>query len=158
MKLSIISSFAILLVVSYLVTPKRLHIFERLFVWLLFQFIYFLYLGTVTTNLKNLVMPESNSLYVSYIIFNAIIIPLVILWYLEFLHRLQSLFAKIVITIFWVGVMVSFEYIASSLHVFYRQPVWELWWSVIIWSVFLLIAYISDLIVKKMMKDELSVI
>jgi hypothetical protein len=153
MTFPIIFSITFILIISFGVTKKKLHLFEILFMWMIINLIHHNFLTVTAVNLQMFDFAEYPANYWTLVLMRVFLIPMLIIWYFD-----QTLSEKIYIKWAWLPAFIllltGVEYLADILNV-YRHSHWKLWWSFIEWFlIFLLVnftwAWFRKLLIKEM--------
>ncbi|TCP52173.1 hypothetical protein EV586_11424 [Tumebacillus sp. BK434] len=133
-------SAAMLLLVAFICLPKRLHPREIATVWTGFVFVLITLLGMAgPKNGKFLSVQEDLPTYVSIRIWEVLVIPLVLLLYLNRSQSLERRGAKWLAALFCLLVLYGCELGIVCLKVMSYQR-WQFWWSPFFWLVMLAFA------------------
>lgn len=140
METAFLISAGILLLVAYISLPKRLHPREVAVVWMGFVFVFVTLLGMAgPENGKFLKMQEDLSTYFSIRIWEMMVIPLVLLLYLNGDQALKRRRAKLLAALGCYLVLYGWELLVVFLQVI-NYDKWKFWWSPFFWLLMLVYA------------------
>jgi hypothetical protein len=139
--LSVYSSFAIMALISFCTSPKKLHLYQILFIWMGIVFFDDLYF-TMTSLNAEIVKP-------SYTVANTVIrnlslyvlTPIIMIWGLDFAARSRTKSAKGLWLLLIIALMLGLEYSLSVTKVMHFPPYWKAWWSMLEMIALLLLSY-----------------
>jgi hypothetical protein len=115
--LSIIINITFLIVITYIYLKKRLHIYESVLIFLSSSFIHSSKVQTQYLNKETLIVPRDIALLVIFWSLINILVPMILIWYLELLYWFRSTKLKILLTFVCVIVLLGMEEIAVRFNV-----------------------------------------
>ncbi|MGG3466180.1 hypothetical protein ABES02_01130 [Neobacillus pocheonensis] len=131
MKLTIIIDVAILLLASFCIKKKRLHLFENLFILMILEFLVTSYCAILYINLDVWTVTNETVPFIIFRIYEAIIWPFVWLLYLNLLPNMKSRFSKWILTGIFVGIQSGIErWLVEWEVITYKD--WPFWHSIIL--------------------------
>jgi hypothetical protein len=145
---------ASLLLIHYVVSEKALHPLEHVFVWLLFVsvFITFVDLATPKNSEMFTIKHEWTNRY-GLRLNEIIIVPLIMLFYLERIHKIDTLIKKMANFIVFLLILLLNEWLLKQFNVI-EQKEWNDWWSVPNWILWLIFALIVQKLFRKLLIKE----
>jgi hypothetical protein len=154
MAFPIFFSLTIILMISFVVTKKNLHLFEILFMWMIINVIHHNFLTVAAVNLRMFDFADNIANYWTLVLVRVFLIPLLIIWYFD-----KTLSANPCKKWTWLpaGILIlaGVEYLADVLHVF-RHTRWKFWWSFIEWFVIFLLVNYSLIWYRNLLRMELK--
>lgn len=125
-------SFAIILLLFFILIRKKNNKLTLLFVLLGMEYLFTSFISVIADNEKLWRISKEPSHFVMFRVAEVVVIPLLLLWYLEFDRRVHSLPAKV--TLFVIGVLslTGIEKLLVLLKVM-DQVNWPLWASLVSW-------------------------
>jgi Kef-type K+ transport system membrane component KefB len=152
MAFSIFFSLTVILAVSFALTQKNLHPFEILFMWMVTTIIHHTFVTITAVNLKLMDFAHHPENYWALVFNRVFLIPLLIIWYFDAMVARRPyqkwLWLPLAILILSGG-----EYLSEWLGL-YTYTRWKLWWSLIEWSVILLLIHFSWMWYRSLLKKE----
>ncbi|ARU60731.1 hypothetical protein CBW65_06245 [Tumebacillus avium] len=154
METAFLSSAGILLLVAFISLPKRLHPREIAAVWLGLVFVFVTLLGMAgPSNGKFLFMQENLSTYISIRLWEVLVIPLVMLLYLNGNQALKRGRAKLLAALTCFLVLYGWELLVVSLKVI-KYNKWQFWWSPIFWLLMLIYGIFVQKGMRRLLRRE----
>jgi hypothetical protein len=141
--LVIIFSMTLLVLILFVVQPKKLHIFEILLIWCLFIFVYENFLAYFTLNAKLLTFSEKPQMVIAFIVMRLVLSPVILIWGIDISFTLDSWRKKGILFLVIVSVLVWLQYLAEWTDILKRES-WKLWWSYAEWGfIFLMLVWVQ---------------
>ncbi|PLS02439.1 hypothetical protein [Neobacillus cucumis] len=140
MTISIISSITLLILISYCVTPKKLHIFEIIFIWLVVWLLMHPLSWIIYVNLTWLKVSTNLGDFWAYAFDRLILLPLLIVLFFEALLRTNRKVAIYTVLFVEILILMLDEYVLLKLGVLHEVN-WNIVFSFIEKSFILLISY-----------------
>ncbi|EPZ42367.1 hypothetical protein N007_15115 [Alicyclobacillus acidoterrestris ATCC 49025] len=144
-------SLSIILIITFVVTKKHLHLFEIMFIWMCAMIIDHNVMTVVTLNLGMYQFTDSPSDYLALTLVRIVILPLLIVWYFDITS--VKAYQKWIWLPAGIAVLIGVEYLSDVLGVFERTR-WNLWWSVIEWFVVFVVLNYAWLWYRNMLRRE----
>jgi hypothetical protein len=140
MAFSIFFAITVILLISFVVTRKNLHVFEILFLWMVIIIIHHNFFTVAAVNLHLFDFGGHLERYWSLVFIRVFLIPLLMIWCFD-----RTLAEKAHKKWGWLALgilaLTGLEYLSDVLLVF-RRMAWNYWWSLMEWIViFLLVEY-----------------
>lgn len=154
MAFSILFSLTVILAVSFLVTRRNLHPFEILFMWMVTVIIHHTFITITAVNLKLMDFADHPEKYWALVFYRAFLIPILIIWYFDAMVARRP-YQKWLWLPLGILILSGSEYLAVWLDL-YTYTQWKLWWSLIEWSVILLLVYYSLLWYRSLLRKEIT--
>ena len=154
MLLSYAIDASLILFFALVFKKKILHSYEYIFIYLVFTFFFITLVDFATPYNSHLFgLTKDKVEYWSILIVQLLIIPILVLFYLERLNLSKSKTKKLGIFVFFVLLIYLIE--QALVHVGYiKYKNWQAWWSPIAWGIALGIVYlIQQLYHKHLIKD-----
>lgn len=154
MTFCIIFSVSFILLLAYIVSKRKLHLFEILFIWMVVIIIHNNFLTITAINLRMFDFAETPNNYWSLVLMRMLLIPLLIIWYLD--HTLSpKWYTKWVWLPIGILLLVGIENMGQVLNV-YKATRWKFWWSFIEWFVILVLVIYPCSWFRNLLKSELK--
>jgi len=131
MKLTMTIDAAILLLVSFFIMKKRLHLFENLFILMILEFLVTSYCAILYINLDVWAVTNGTQLFIIFRVYEAIIYPVVWLLYLNWLPIMESRLSKWILSGSFVGIQSAVELWLVEWNVITYKD-WPFWYSIIV--------------------------
>lgn len=109
MKLTIIIDVAIILLVSFFILKKRLHLFENIFILMVLELLVTSYCAILYINLDVWTVTNDTELFIIFRVYEAVLYPFIWLWYLNLLPIMKSRLTSWLLTGVFVGVQCGVE-------------------------------------------------
>lgn len=140
MNISIVSSITLLLFISYYVIPKKLHIFEIIFIWLVIVLLIHPLSWIIFVNLSWMRVSTELGDFWAYAFDRLILIPLLIVISFEVSMRVKRKVPKC--TILAVGILIIMlnEYALLKMGVLHNVK-WNIFYSFVEKAIILLVPY-----------------
>lgn len=133
---SIFISFAIIIILLFILIPKKNNKLLLLFVLLGLEYLFTSFISVIADNEKLWRISKDPSHFVMFRAAEVVVIPILLLWYLEFNRRLHSFPAKITLFAVWILSLTGIEKLLVHLKIM-DQVNWTLWASLGSWIFFL---------------------
>ncbi|MED3623445.1 hypothetical protein P4482_13455 [Neobacillus thermocopriae] len=117
---------------------KNLTLFEGLAIFLLSSTINQNILNIVTVNMKLIRIPKEVNEFFEAFVYRTLVIPLLVVIFLDIYTHSKTMTGKIIVIVFWIILLTSFEYIVEHLSIFHFIR-WNIWYSLMEW-LFVIIA------------------
>lgn len=140
MNISIIASITLLILISFCVLPKKMHIFEIIFIWIIVCLLLHPLSWIIYVNLEWIKLSTKLRDFWTYAFDRLILLPLLILLFFEVTLRFNRKAAKCTILFVAILLLMFNEYILLKMGVFHDVN-WNIAYSVIEKSFILLVSY-----------------
>ncbi|WP_026568311.1 hypothetical protein [Bacillus sp. UNC41MFS5] len=140
MSISIISSITLLILISFCVTPKKMHIFEIIFNWLLAWLLIHPLSWIIYVNLKWITVSKKLVDFWTYACDRLILIPLLIVIFFEVSLRFNRKAAKCITLTVAIFILMIDEYVLIQVGVLHNVK-WNIVYSFIEKAFILLVSY-----------------
>jgi hypothetical protein len=154
MAFSIFFSLTIILMISFVVTKKNLHLFEIFFMWMIINLIHHNFLTVIAVNLRMFDFAEHKANYWTLVFFRVFLIPLLIIWYFDSTLSVNP-YKKWAWLPVGILILAGVEYLSDVLNVF-RHTHWKFWWSFIEWFVIFLLVNYSWIWYRNLLRKEME--
>jgi hypothetical protein len=152
------TALAFLLLVTFVCVPKKLHATEIAFVWLTFMGVLITAFDTAVPLNSDYFKPTTSPLlYTAHLLYEFLILPVVVLLYLDSTHRLRSWIAKLATFVICFCVLRGLEGLAVFFHLF-KYVQWNPWWSLLVWVIVLCFVNLLQTGMRAVMKREGTVL
>jgi hypothetical protein len=141
MILSAFWSFYIILLISFCLYKKRLHLFEIIFIWLIVWLVTHSVSTIITINLGYLKISEQPKHFWLHLYNRIILYPLIIVWFIDIQSRFKYK-AKIIIIFSIIILLTLVEHISIWKGVLINKN-WNVWYSLIEWIFTFVFVYLS---------------
>lgn len=153
MKLSLFISITLIIIITYSVVKRNLHIYEISFIWMSLICTFAAVIQILQTNIKGLkIIGNIETVFTVWIV-SLFLIPLIIIGCLDLLSGEKSLKNKIILFIMSITFLIGIEYSLVYLKIFKYFKI-KLWQSVIFWSLCILGMYILQRGFRKICRRE----
>lgn len=129
-------SFAIILLLFFILIRKKTNKLTLLFILLGMEYLFTSFISVIADNEKLWRISKDPSHFVMFRVAEVVVIPLLLLWYLEFDRRVHTLPAKVTLFVIWILSLTGIEKLLVLLKVM-DQVNWPLWASLGSWIFFL---------------------
>ncbi len=130
---------SIICVIVFALSKKKAHEFELLLIILLIEFLFLTYFAIISTNYSYIKISTKAQDYVTYQIFEIVLLPMLVLLTISYTSFLKSAFAKCLLGLTLVGVLCSIEYSLLRLIIIEYKG-WHFFYSITAYSlIFILI-------------------
>ncbi|PFO07414.1 hypothetical protein COJ85_05345 [Bacillus sp. AFS076308] len=140
MNITIISSITLLILISFCVTPKKLHIFEIIFIWLVVWLLMHPLSWIIYVNLTWIKVSTKIGDFWTYAFDRLILFPLLIVLFFEASLRFNRKAAKCIILFVAILILMLNEYVLLKMEVLHEVK-WNIVSSFIEKSFILLVSY-----------------
>lgn len=149
----VLLSIAFLVLLTFSVTKRKIRLFEGIIVWCTLQIIQNNSIWIFGLNMKLMELPTNLRDYVAYDSIRSIIVPIVIMLFLETVS-ISALRKKIVSWLVVVALLVGIQYFAQWMKVLALSDRWKLWMSFADWTHVLVLAYVIFLWIRRIERKE----
>lgn len=140
MAFSLFFSLTVILLISFVVTKKKLHLFEIMFMWMIVIIIDHNVLTVTALNMGIVDFSDRPANYWSLALIRIFLFPLLIVWYFDTTLS-EKPFRKWAWLPLGIVTLTGLEYLADVVNVC-KHTRWNLWWSFIEWFlIFMLVNY-----------------
>ncbi|WP_335443604.1 hypothetical protein [Neobacillus drentensis] len=153
MKLTLIIDAAIILLVSYYIMKKRLHLFENIFILMILEFLVTSYCAILYINLDVWTIANETELFIIFRVYETIIYPFIWLSY----FNLQPIFKSPLFKWIWTGLFVGIQsgverWLVEWDVITYKG--WPFWLSFILQTFIVLIVHLALAWYRNLMRKE----
>ncbi|MGZ4134700.1 MAG: hypothetical protein ACXVC1_05365 [Tumebacillaceae bacterium] len=132
MVISIMLVLNLIVLYSFLVSKKHLHLFEIMVLWMTFTFLRMDYNAVLSLNLGLLTNSQKLSYIWAMYFDRQMLFPIPQVWYVSAYSGAHSLARKIVLFVIVVALLTGLSYLAvTSGMVSFTK--WRIWWEAIYW-------------------------
>jgi hypothetical protein len=142
MNISILSSITLLILISFCVTPKKMHIFEIIFIWLVVWLLIHPLSWIIYVNLTWIKVSTKLGDFWTSAIDRLILVPLLVVIFFEATLRFNRKAAKCIIISLAISMLMLGEYALLKMGVL-QNVKWNIVYSFIENAFILLVSYIS---------------
>ncbi|MTI47441.1 hypothetical protein [Sporosalibacterium faouarense] len=117
MEYSFFISITLIVLISFLVKKNKFSINEIIFLWLVASFLYTFVEDIAIVNYKVVRLNSNIALYWNSRIIDVILIPIVIISYIELMVGYKVLLVRICLTIIFTGILIAIQYLAIYFNI-----------------------------------------
>lgn len=121
MELAIFLDITIILIISLILFQKTLHLFENIFMFLVTDIVFMNYMGVLYDNTKILELSAKIDHLIIFHLYEVIVIPILTVWYFNFLYALKDSFRKWMLTIYYLFTVYAVEFLLLKWEVFHTK-------------------------------------
>lgn len=133
MILSIFLSVMLLLIISFCVIPRRMHLFEILFLWMVVWLLTHTISSIIIVNLQLLEITKELSYFWLRVFKRIFLYLLLIIWFLDISLLIKNKIKKYLFLLFLIFILISIEYCFILSGVFIKTN-WSIGYSFIEWA------------------------
>lgn len=153
---SLFFSFTLIGIISFFALKKAHHPLTLIFLLMVIEFLYTSFISVIVDNAELWTVTKTTRYFIMFRVTEVVVFPLLLLWYIESVKRVSTFSKKLLITVIWVGILVGVETILIHIHLFTYEK-WEVWGSIIVWSILLLFLHILQGIFNRILfKEEIK--
>lgn len=152
-KLAGFISLSLILINSIFTYKKKTPILTLIFVWLVIEFFFTSFISVIVDNAEFWKVSKNTKDFIIFRVAEVIVIPIVMLFYLEVLHAKISVKFKMMFTVIWVLMLFCVESLLVSLDIF-NYTKWQIGWSFAVWFIFLLLVILTQTLFNKVLRSE----
>lgn len=130
---SIFLSIMLLLIISFCVIPRRMHLFEILFLWMVVWLLGHTISSIIIVNLQLLEITKEISKFWLHIFKRIFLYPLLIIWFLDISLLIGNKIKKYLFLLLLIFILISIEYCFILSGVFIKKN-WNIGYSFIEWA------------------------
>lgn len=142
--LSLFLSATMVVTLFFVLTRKKNNKLLLIFVFMGIEYLFTSFISVIADNESLWRISEEPSRFFIFRIAEVILIPLLLLWYLELGKRISTFFAKVLLFAAWTFLLAGLEKLLILIKVI-DQLKWELWGTFITW----IIVLITTILLKK---------
>ncbi|MDQ0113730.1 hypothetical protein [Paenibacillus harenae] len=157
MALVVFCSISVLLLLSYSVTKRRLHLFERIVIWVFVLLLQNNFIWMMGLNYKLVELSHHWLQFLVYDSIRSIIVPICMMLYLELHEYLDRKRTKGLIGVLFIMGFVGIEYLAEWLGVLSHSGNWSVWYSVANWVFNVLLTLLVFKRIRFMARKEVTI-
>lgn len=154
MVFAFILCIASLLLIHYVITEKTLHPLEHVFIWLLFVPVFITFVDLATPkNSEMFTIKHGWTFRLGLRLNEVIIVPIITLFFLEQIHKTDTLIKKMTNFILFLLILLLNEWLLKKLDVINPKE-WNDWWSLPNWMLWLTFSLIMQRVFRKLLIKE----
>jgi hypothetical protein len=136
---------------------KNLHILEVLVYWMVGSYLFQNYTALCYMNFKTIIIPENLGLEFSHVINRIVLVPVLLVTFLNFYLYLSTNYKKLLLMLFFIFILSGLEGLAHYFHVLIHVH-WKIWWSFTVWTaIHLFLVGFSKVFRRILFKGELNI-
>jgi hypothetical protein len=154
MAIVVFGSISVLFLLTFSITKRRLHLFEGMCIWCFILHLQNIFLGVAGIDFGLLKLSRKLVNFFPYDSIRGVIVPLLILFFLEQSSSESGLWRK---TVCWVSVillLVGIDYLAERLDVLSHSEKWKLWWSFAYYTALVTLAFMVQRLIRHIARRE----
>jgi hypothetical protein len=152
-KLAGFISLALILINTIFTYKKKTPTLTLIFVCLVIEFFFTSFISVIVDNAEFWKVSKEPKDFIIFRVAEVIVIPIVMLFYLEVLHSKILVKFKMIYAVIWVLILFGVERLLISLNIF-DYTGWHMEWSIAIWFIFLLLTIFTQLLFNKILRSE----
>jgi hypothetical protein len=152
-KLTCFISFALILLNTFFSLKKLTPLLTLIFLWLVIEFSFTSFISVIVDNAKLWEVGKNPKDFVIFRVVEVVVIPLLMLFYLEILNYIKVLKVRIIFTLTWILLLFGMEYSLVKFKVM-KYVNWQIGWSFVTWFLFLMFIFMIQLLFNKILKKE----
>lgn len=133
--ISLIASIVVLMILVLL--PKKMHLFELIFIGMVFHYLY-TYQFSIFTNMKWFTLSSDVNKVISSLFIRFILFPVVVLLCLQIYLTLRSLYAKLTLILVFSVLLGLIQYVLKATGIVKQSTVVAIW-TIGVWFIILLL-------------------
>jgi hypothetical protein len=146
-------SLALILINTIFTYKKKTPILTYIFVWLVIEFFFTSFISVIVDNVEFWKVSKNAKDFIIFRVAEVIVIPLVLLFYLEVLQVKISVKLKLIYAVIWVLMLLGVESLLVNLDII-KYANWQIGWSIAVWVLFLLLVILAQLLFNKILRRE----
>jgi hypothetical protein len=152
-KLAGFISLSLILINSIFTYKKKTPILTLIFVWLVIEFFFTSFISVIVDNAEYWKVSKNTKDFIIFRVAEVIVIPIVMLFYLEVIHAKISGKFKMMFAVIWILLLFCVESLLVSLDIF-NYTKWQIGWSIGVWFLFLLLVLLTQSLFNKILSRE----
>jgi hypothetical protein len=152
-KLAGFISLALILINTIFTYKKKTPILTLIFVGLVIEFLFTSFISVIVDNAELWKVSKSPKDFIIFRLVEVIVIPIVMLFYLEIFSSKISVKFKMIYAVIWVLVLFCVERLLISLDIF-EYTGWKMEWSIAVWFLFLFLIIVTQQLFNKILRSE----
>jgi hypothetical protein len=152
-KLAGFISLALILINTIFTYKKKTPILTLIFVFLVIEFFFTSFISVIVDNAELWKVSNNPKDFIIFRVVEVIVIPIVMLFFLEILHSKISVKFKMIYAVIWVLMLFCVESLLVSLDIF-NYTKWQIGWSITVWFIFLLLVILTQSLFNKILRNE----
>ena len=157
MELTFFVSIAMFLLLAiFLIKPKHLHLFEIIFIWLSGIFVYEVFISIAVMNYKVIELSMAYKKYWAFVINQAIVVPLLIVWGVNWFRSSNSSLIKIMYMILFTMFLTGIEFFSIKFGM-NKYIDWNLLGSALVFFLIMLFVALINAWFMRILKSEVKV-
>ncbi|MGF7036384.1 hypothetical protein J2T17_007447 [Paenibacillus mucilaginosus] len=157
MAILIFCSLSVLLILTFSVTKRRLHVFEGIIVWVLTVLLQNNFFWLIGLNYK---LVELSHHWIDYLVYDtirSIIVPLGMMLFLELHVSLDRRWKKLLNGAMFAALFVGLEYLGEVLGLLSHSLHWRLWYSFANWALNLVVLGLAFKWIRSISRKEVRI-
>lgn len=150
-------SIAIICVLSFSVTKRKIHLFEGIIIWAFFLQIHNNFVGIVGIDFQLFKLSQKLDNFLAYCSIRSIIIPILIFLFIEFNSTFNETWKKLLCWIAVIQLIIVFEYMADLMGVIHYSKKWNIGWSYIYWTSTILLTFLVHKIIRYYLRKDVII-
>jgi hypothetical protein len=152
-KLAGFISLALILLNTIFSYKKKTPILTLIFVCLVIEFFFTSFISVIVDNAELWKVSQNTKDFIIFRVAEVIVIPIVLLFYLEVLHAKISVKFKLIYAVIWVSLLFCVESLLVSLNIF-SYTKWKMGWSIAVWFMFLFLVIVTKSLFNQILRNE----
>jgi hypothetical protein len=152
-KLSGFISLALILINTIFTYKKKTPILTLIFVCLVVEFFFTSFISVIVDNAELWIVSKNTKDFIIFRVAEVIIIPIIMLFYLEVLHSEISVKFKMIYAVIWVLMLFCAESLLVSLDII-NYAKWKMEWSLVVWFIFLVLVIVTQTLFNQILRSE----
>ncbi|WP_199623679.1 hypothetical protein [Paenibacillus alkalitolerans] len=148
-------SLNLMVAILFAVVPKRLHMFEMIFLWISMTFFYQSFFAALTINLGWITYTMNPTDYLALVVNRLIFIPLFIIWLADLCKRARSYILKSVYTVIAVLTLSFMQYVTVWTGLI-KHVHWQIWMTIVSWLALIILVMAFHKGFQRVLKRELE--
>ncbi|MFD2446904.1 CBO0543 family protein [Bacillus sp. CGMCC 1.16607] len=154
MALIIFGSISILFLISFSVTKRKIHLFECIILWGFILSLQNNYIWLTGINLKLLTLPTNLQNHWAYISVRSVIVPIVIMLFLEQTPTFEETWKKILYWLGTISILVGIEYLTDLFKIIHFSEKWKFGYSFANWSSVVLFSFLIHKLIRHFARKD----
>ncbi len=153
MQLLLFLNLTIIVLIAFFSTHKNLNILENIFLFLFIELIFNSYIAVLYINFSNWEIGASKDSTIIFRLWELVLVPLLYVWYFNFVATFKRKFVKLYITLFFIGSIYMLELLLARLKVITYKN-WQPELSILCISLILLLTYFLKHLFHNRLRNE----
>ena len=157
MAITVFTSIAIILLLSFSVTRRRLHLFEGIIVWAFLLHIHNNLIGIAGMDFGLILLSTRPDLYAAYCMIRTFIVPIMIFLFLEMNVTVSGIWRRLLGWGVFIHLFLLIQYIAERLDIVRHGEKWNVGWSYVMWGGIMLLTYAFHKWIRQLARKEVNI-